>query len=183
MKVIKMMMNREFLFLVILCIVTFSCKRKCDIIIEKPNNVKPIVWEDYNDAYDVFWNYFKNDCRGAGWPTGKTIKISGKIHLGSRRFVLMSEHEHEHNDIYDHMLIKYDYPAPSIYVFCFFSDELLKEIILKYADFKGKCYIKGEVATSLIGGEEGGDKCCFTVPNIRLYSIDDLYFEGDENDE
>jgi len=181
-------MKSRVYFLVILCGVSlfaFSCERKCDIEIEYPSDVMPICWEDYNDAYHVFWNIFKSDCSGAGL-TGKTIKISGKldyvfVHL-SHSYVLMSEHEHEHNDIYDHIHKIYNYTTPSVRVFSYFIHEEFQKKITS-ADLKEKCYIKGELGTSGITIDDTHDQCCFTVPNIFLYSIDDIYFESDKNDE
>ncbi|MDR2569347.1 MAG: hypothetical protein LBD23_03485 [Oscillospiraceae bacterium] len=170
-----------------------SCKqRTCDVDIEKPGDLKPIDWGEYNDVYTVFWNILKNDCRGSGYQTEDTVKVYGKIsdlkyvqhypgdstYLHS--FVLNDIHEYNDIFIFDHLRTKYGCPAPSVTIFCYhIADKLQK--MLDSCDMMKECFIKGELGTIGIGSE-GFDKCCFTVPSIYLCSIDDIYFETDKND-
>jgi len=178
------------IILIILCgiaLITFSCKQPCGINIENPDEIEPIDWENYNDVYSVFWNYFKNNCHGAGYPTGKTIKVYGRIDSNSLKitseglnphglhsFILMDEHEHEYNNIYNYLYEKYSYSAPHVEVFCFIPDEFQEK--LTSTDLTRKCYIKGELGTSILKWDVD-DECCFTTPNVRLYSTNDIYFE------
>jgi len=172
----------------ILCgivLIAFSCIKKCDVDIEKPSDLKSIDWDGYNDVYTIFWNYFTTNCHGKGYPTGKTIKISGKIssfdyirdystdstYLHS--FVL--DDIHEYNDIFiSEHLSRYNYTYPSIKVFCYsIADTLQKNLVS--CDLTRIFYIKGELGTLILGGEEFGD-CCFSVPCVYLTNIDDIYF-------
>ena len=90
------------------------------------------------------------------------------------------EHEHEHNVIYDNLREKYNYPAPSVGIGIYkISEEFQKKIAS--ADLTAKCYIEGELGTT--GLEREPNPCCISVPGILLYSIDDIYFESDKNDE
>ena len=187
---------RTKVILVVLCSVslfTFSCIRKCDIEIERPSDVMPICWENYNDAYHVFWNVFSDKCRldDTGFSTEKTIKISGKfekreIIRGTKvtvKYVLRGVHEYEHKAIYDIMSIKYDFIVPLVEFS--FPNNIREEFLEKInsADLTEKCYIEGKLwlfnATNI--RSNGHDQCCFVVPVIRLYRIDDIYFESDKN--
>jgi len=159
-----------------------SCRKKCDIEVERPRDIKPIKWDDYNDAYHVFWNIFAPKCnQKTGYKTGKTIKVSGMLVLDSIRsypsYLLKSEYEYEHNDIYDYMSKIYKYPIPSVKLSIFIGEEFQKKI--DSADLTKKCYIKGELATGGVEAMEN-DICCFTVPHIFLYTIEDIYFEGEK---
>ncbi|MDR1120408.1 MAG: hypothetical protein LBM08_05780 [Dysgonamonadaceae bacterium] len=176
-----------------ICIVAlfaFSCQPKCDIKIKNPGDIKPVDWENYNDVYTVFWNYLTTNIpRGAGYPTGETIKVYGKIDAGTiqssssstfHSFALMDEHEYADNDIYGYLHQAYTYPAPSVRVVCYpISDELQEKFAS--CDLTGKCYIKGELATAILGSAVP-DRCRFTVPNVYLRSMDDIYFENDQID-
>ena len=184
-------MKSRVYFFVLLCgasLFVFSCVRKCDVEIERPSDVMPICWEDYNDAYHVFWNIFKSDCSGIGTLTGKTIKISGKfekreIHRGEHvtvKYVLKSVHEYEHKAIYDIVSVKYTFLVPLVEISC---PNILEEFLEKIdsADLTEKCYIEGKLC---IGNathyKDDRDQCCFTVPYIHLESIDDIYFESNK---
>lgn len=184
---------KKIVFLVILCGTTlfaffvFSCKQSCDIEIEKPNDVKPIDWNNYNDVYTVFWNIFKNDCIGSGYLTSDTIKVYGIIdeleydyYGGFHSFLLISESKYEDNFIYDHLYNKYKYKVPSVNVYCYHITEELQSIIDSCDITKKKCYIKGELGTRIITHDAPLARCCFTVPCVTLYSIYDIYFEEEE---
>ena len=189
-------MNRfNFLKLLTICLVAvfvFSCTQKCDVYINRPSDLRAIDWNGYNAVLDVFWHYFSDNCRGAGWPTEDIIKVYGKIDPNSihfefdlytqthrlHSFELMDMYEREHNFIYDFLYNNYSYRAFSIRIFSNFSDELQEK--LANSDLTKISYITGRVSTGMLGGgrSEGNfDGCCFVFPLIRIYSIDDIYFE------
>ncbi|MDR2887519.1 MAG: hypothetical protein LBV26_05910 [Bacteroidales bacterium] len=166
----------------------FSCREKCHIDLVKPADVKPIDSESYNDVYNVFWNYFEEYYRGA-WSLTDSIKTYGKIDTctldTSHSFVLISEHEYEHNIIYDFIQEYRLYPGPAINVFCHsIADELQSK--LDSCDLTGRCYIKGELKIGAVGGHggiNGPDDCHFTFPHIFLKNINDIYFENEKNND
>jgi len=164
---------------------------KCDIEIEKPSDVMPINWEDYNDAYHVFWNFFSDKCRDdIGIPTEKTIKISGKfekreIHRGEHVtviYALKSVNEYEHKGIYDIVSKRYTFFVPFVEIYC---HHILEEFLEKVdsEDLTEKCYIEGKllIVKATHYKSDGHDQCCFNVPFIRLESIDGIYFENNQN--
>ncbi len=53
-----------------------SCKPNCNIVINLPEDLKPIDIDGYNDVHTVYWNYQSDDCSTCGF-TGKKIKIYG----------------------------------------------------------------------------------------------------------
>ena len=68
------------------CAVTllaFSCKPSCDL--DKPKDVKPVDWENYNDVYTVYWNFVAKafGCCSETEFAGKTIKVFGWIFHGN----------------------------------------------------------------------------------------------------
>jgi len=158
----------------------FSCKR-CDIEIKKPDDIKSIDLEDYNDVYTVFWNYLRI-CPGLVNPPEITIKIYGKIDdsfkFGLGYFELIDEREHEYYNIYD-FLHEHGYPVvPSVRVFYrLIKDELREK--LDSSDLNRKCYIKVILSDGIAANENehSSDGCCFVVPDATLSSIDDIYFE------
>jgi len=177
-------------WLAICCIIlfAFSCTSKCEIDIEKPNDVMPIDWDNYNDVYTVFWNYLKNDCSGSGYPTGDMIKIYGIIDsnntsVSNSGFVLKDEHEHEYNDVFDHLYRFGGYSAPLVAVSVFCSSSELQKMLAS-SELTRRCYIKGEISTRILTYDKRPrpDKCCFSVLGIYLRNIDDIYFETDKND-
>jgi len=174
----------KLLALYLIVIFAFSCTQKCNIYIEKPNDLKGIDREGYNDVYNVFWHYFSNNCRGAGYPTGHIIKIYGRIdttrtNRSGYSFKLVDIYERENNHNYDLLYNKYNYRAPSLRIFNHFSDELLLREKLANSDLTKIAYITGEIITIMLAHDGPSDNCCFVIPAIRIYSIDDIYFETD----
>lgn len=180
-------MNRFVIkFTTIICLVAvfaFSCGiKRCEIVVEKPDDIKPLDRENYNDVFTVFWNYFRN-CPALVNPPPDTIKVFGTIDTGSFKYrssVLSNFRLMDENTECDYIL---NYPFPSVGIDCYLiSYELRKK--LDSSDLKRKCYIKGLRAEGVVSEDETGfgDKCCFVVPCVNLSSIDDIYFEEKNKD-
>ena len=182
-----MLIMKSIIKILIICgavtaLFVFSCK-KPNCKIEFPDDIKPIDWEGYNDVNAVFWNFHTSDCRGSGYPTGYIIKIYGKIDPSTfdyassvfHSFFLVCEQEHDFNFDY---LNNYNYSAPSVKIFCHTIGDELQDKFASCA-FTEICYIKGELSIGALGGDDYYD-CCYTVPAVILHSIDDIYFEEEE---
>jgi hypothetical protein len=155
----------------------------------------PIDWDNYNDVYNVFWNYFSDNCKGSG-HLGEIIKIYGKIDPNSFHFsqdsdtsrfsfVLMTEHKYEDNDIYEYLNNRFNISGPSMVVLGSLATAELLEM-LTLVNLIKRIYIKGKVRTDPLTGDPVGmlhrDPCCFAFPHIIFYSIDDIYFETNKNE-
>jgi len=157
-----------------LCVVQNPC------IIDRPDNVSPIDWKNYNDVYTVYWTYHKRERWQDAWihkDTTKTIKVSGWIaqNYEPHYFDYMASDA-------DFILVgnETSYNAPFIPI-VFAGDletvNLLREKMAT-ADLTKKYYIRGKLCFSLaicISGEDFG--CCLVFPRIRVYSPNDISFE------
>ena len=58
--------------------------------IERPENIKPIDWKNYNDVYTVYWTYHERCCcqKWVFDDLEKYIKISGWLYRGKKEEVL-----------------------------------------------------------------------------------------------
>jgi len=138
---------------------------------DKPKDLKPIDWENYNDVTTVYWNYNK-DCLEM-WNSSdirKNIKVCGWIfqgHLGEpiniKKFTLLDKEA----NIF----------APNPWVGngvgisingYFIADSLRNKF--STVDITKKCCISGE----LYYNEFADDACCWTAPEIIM---NDIYFE------
>ena len=140
----------------------FSCKEKCD----KPNDVKPVDWESFNDVYTVYWNFVTNDFNAI--PDGKTIKVCGWVNANPHvsvgaGFLLYDKVVADHYDIY-------------LDVSSFSRDDMDDKIqeLFSNNDLKKKCYVRGKLHKSRSGNPHSP---CRYYPSIKLLDIDDFYFE------
>ena len=66
------------MILAVIILSLFSCKDNCKYD-DIPSDVKPIDWNNYNDCYDVFYNYYGSCNDFKTGMTGKTIKCKGWV--------------------------------------------------------------------------------------------------------
>jgi len=151
---------------------TTSCDRSCGQIV-KPDNLKQIDWNKYNDVETVYWNYYSfcSELDKSG-RTGKMIKVYGWIHnlfhgdIDCRDFYLISDS------------IQIYAPNTSntkaIRVQCFNATECdkLKRKFETFVQSK-KCFVKVELA--LVCLEQMG--CSKAVAEIFIENANDVYFE------
>ena len=147
-----------------------ACKSLCET--NKPANISPIDWDNYNDVYTVNWNFRSNDCSTVGHIG--TIKVYGWVY-GSNLPIRLYTKPVQNNDEVNNTL--------SIGISTHTIADEIKEK-LDTIDFTRKCYIQGEL---YIDCEVGGSFGCShsAYPFIKLLSIDDIYFETNkiDNDE
>lgn len=161
--------------ILIVCTIVFfasSCGR-CGF--KKPQGVKPIDWENYNDVYTVYWNYCdqgEDVCKNEGF-SGKTVMVYGWIFQGKysgtfdpKMFSLID------NEI---NIFSNNPNGTGIYIKVF-DNEVIDSLKIKFAntDITKKCYIKGELYLNCL---PIGGSCVNSVePCIIISNTDDIYF-------
>ena len=155
------MKNIVFLFFSFIFVFS-SCDNLCKKI-EKPNDVKSIDWDNYNDVYDVYWN-FRSYCHDVEiWQFENMIKICGWI-----------MYESNPNSFW---LIEPSNPKIKIFIGAYFEDnadtEKLK-ILLENNNSGKKCFIQGVLVIDCLYTNTG---CQDAYPTIYLQSVNDVYFE------
>ena len=175
----------KILFLIVLnsCLFFYSCtKNDCIMEIEKPENLKPVDFENYNDVYTVYWNYiafcdetdrswqdrefvFNLNSLSDGPNSGDSVKVWGWItdyYLPATGQLFIRSHASG--------------GSRSKTIFVFLPVPVANELAFKMANitFPAKCFIYGEVILPCL--EEGS--CCHKV-TVSLYvkEIDNIYFE------
>ncbi|MCL2041620.1 MAG: hypothetical protein FWG84_06250 [Bacteroidales bacterium] len=162
-------MKKLFVLVIVLFVAGFSCKEKDKCQIDKPGNIKPIDWENYNDTHTVYWNY-TGDC--SDFTIGQTdhiIKMYGWI------FDPQSVRPHDFYLLSDSLFVEANNPkCAMVRIQCFYK-EALEAIQTKFdtSDLKRRCYVTG----SLIIFDRPNNDCCFTTPTITIMNADDVYFE------
>ncbi|MDR1878605.1 MAG: hypothetical protein LBQ64_03455 [Bacteroidales bacterium] len=172
-------MKKVILFLMATTLIITSCRKACkendckkeygcDEII-RPSNLKPIDWNNYNDVYTVYWNLSdvcsKEDRRYN--EESVIIKVSGWKAWSYDLFSLCDEPKYANQEL------RYTGAYPIITVKHFAIDDSLFNAKMDTSDLKKKCYITGRILMA----ELPTMYCCLTIPEIHLYSIDDIYFE------
>jgi len=157
---------RKISFLIISCLTAklllFSaCDKACGT--KRPKDVKPINWENYNSAYDVFYNYHTLCSEQRYEDSEKTIMVSGWLYrLWGGDFILRNIPNHTNENL--------EYPWIGIETF-----EVNKEFNAKIdtCDLTKKCFIKGKLIINCL--EKG--MCSTSIPEIIISNVDDIYFE------
>jgi hypothetical protein len=164
-----MKMKKIFALIIVLSIAGFSCRKKCNI--DKPKHLKPIDWENYNESYTVYWNGVK-DCSESGIGDGESIKVFGWIRqcaydkplIDPTLFAITEEkYRTECNGAKGTIL----YVRP-------FDYDFLDSLQIKLdTNATKKCYINGKLSYNNLYS----NNCCRAVPEIVIYSTDDIKFE------
>jgi len=160
----------QLIVIVLLSITGFSCKENCDI--NRPKNLKPIDWENYNDPYTVYWNGLKN-CSEPGFDDGTKIKVSGwirqcanvQIPINPDLFALTEE---------KYMSECNGAKGTILHVRPYYSDFLDSLKIILNTNLEKKCYINGILSYNSLYDM---GPCCHVTPEIIIYSVDDIKFE------
>jgi len=151
-------------------------KNFCLGFVERPENLKTIDWDNYNDVHTVFWTYHKREVQLESWiyeDTANIIKIYG--------WVAQNSEQNDFQDLwfsYDFVLIGNDlgYNVSPHVPFVIVGDSIVKESIkekLATADLTRRIFVRGRLSFPF----ERCGTCCFTFPLVRIYSADDIYFE------
>jgi len=148
-------------------------------IVNRPENLKPIDWENYNDVYTVHWTYYRRNDIDDPWvfeDDEKPIRVHGWVapdgfdiglDLGPSHFILIGDESNDH--------------IPFIPVLIIGGSEIVDSIKEKIAtaDLTKKSYVRGKLCTHTavcITTRPWGCRC-IVHPRIRIYSADDIYFE------
>jgi hypothetical protein len=175
-------MKKIYFLLLAICLIGTACEEKdkqCNNI-EKPADLKPIDWENYNDAYTVYRNYYSSCGAAKREDIGKDIMIYGWICTIYRDKYML-----ENGDwLYDGVKLV---DNPNFYnpnkknslpegtwigiESGFPIDEFQAK--LDACDLAKKCFIKGKLGFREI---EAG-MCCKSLPYIHIIEIENIYFE------
>ena len=156
-----------------------TCKKSC--LQKRPKDVKPIDWENYNDVYDVFWNYNTFCSETKEKDRGKEIMICGWIFHGwnekplrnGGEFVVISNEK----DIFEPNFST-STRGTGICVRSYYGGQnecLLDSLRIKFdtTDITKKCFIKGILIFKCLHTE----KCSKAEPEIILEDINNICFE------
>jgi hypothetical protein len=158
-------MKRIILFLIVLLLAFTGCKKRCEI--DKPKDLQPIDWENYNDVYTVYHNLSASD-KLDDMPVGKKIKVAGWIrtneHISADKFSIRTDSINTG----DHSSIQIIGTA--------ISEDL--QIKFDTCDLSKKCFIKGKIV--LQGAKT---MYCTTYYGIIIIeNIEDIYFDGERSE-
>jgi len=131
---------------------------------EKPANIKPIDFENYNDVYTVYWNY-RTYCDETDPNPGDSIKVWGWI----TNYSLPST-----GTFFIYSQPQGDYRRRVIFVLL--PKHVGNELAMKMVNitFPAKCFLYGEVMLPCL--EEG---TCRNKVTVSLYvnDVNNIYFE------
>ena len=149
----------------------YSCDKTCYINKKRPQDLKPIDWENYNDAYTIYWNsvhlcsenpFSQHDSTDENWGT---IKIAGWHAWSYDSFVLCDDSKYAdpklgHSAAFPFVAISFS-RIPEIYS------------IFETCDMTKKMFITGDLKFDLSGRDNLGP-CCTHAPVIYA---NEVYFE------
>ena len=172
MKAIKTITLLMGLYIVVLF--AMGCdKNKCSPP-KPPHPPLTIDWENYNNAYDVYWNYATDCSLVKREDEGKVIKVSGwlvqpgaNLHEidPTEYFCLTDKPDHIYTDYSVRIFVADDYSVLGL-------KEQVKEKF-ENSDLTAKCYVIGLLAF----GRMQTEQCCFTSPIICITNVNDIIFE------
>jgi len=155
-------MKRIILHLATILLLFAACDKNCLNLKEKPKNLKPIDWENYNDVNTVYWNLYSFE--GEMVPVHTEIMVYGWVHyqdgISARGFTLVDDP----NIILDtHGRPKIDVENGFVELQAMFDTNYLTK----------RCFVKGKLFYS---GITYGF-CNIIEPGIYVTDINDIYFE------
>lgn len=131
------------------------------IRVKKPKDVKPIDWENYNSAYDVFWNFHLCSDDVEDWGMEERIKVYGWLHKsdsGLGRYYLNRSTQPGGTGLYINILPKDEIERKRL-------DSLLRSI-----DYPKQCYIQGVLFLTSYAVER-------SFPEIMVERAEDIHFD------
>jgi hypothetical protein len=161
-------MNKKIILLVFVCafcVVFAACKDGC--MVKAPKHIEPIDWNNYNDAQNVFWNYYTVCSEIKEEDRGREIMVSGWISQGINKinlfFVKDSLHINDNNPLH----------TGNIPIVC--KDPELQNK-LDTSNVKKRCYVKGILRFDCL---HIMSRVCESEsrPKIEVSNANDIYFE------
>ena len=140
-----------------------DCNEEYPCKIDRPQNLKPIDWENYNDVHTVYWNTV-HYCGEPNNIQGDTIMISGWRPWSYDFFYLCDEAKYADNSL------GYTAAKPIVRIVCYLPEFSEK---LDTCDLTKKCFIKGK----LMGESFSDMNCNWIEPIIEITDINNIYFE------
>ena len=168
----------KIIFLTVFCITTLlllftACKKDCKkgnckddpCKIDRPKDVKPIDWENYNSVYDVFWNYYAESHE-------ENVKIYQDGYKDIMIYGWVRNLNYGYINLYDFYLREYS-NGNTCSVIIWGLDRFFDktQIKLDTCDLTKKCFVKGKLSYN----ELQTNYCGWITPVI--VDIDDIYFE------
>lgn len=127
------------------------------IRVKKPKDVKPIDWENYNNVYDVFWNFYLCSDDVEDWGMRERIKVYGWLDYDS-----------------DSNFSLYDKPGGTrIYTYILPKDEIERkglDSLLRNIDYPKQCHIQGILFLTSYAVER-------SFPEIIVERAEEIYFD------
>jgi len=150
--------------------------------IERPKGIKPIDWKNYNGVHTVYWTYDRRDTREKEMKVllrdaGKFIKVYGwigriwhhSINDGMTEFELLGNEIDDDSD-FARARVRFEV------VGCMEVKISLYEKLVS-ADPTKKIYVRGNLSFSGVHIDFVGGSCDIVFPQVRVYSVEDVYFE------
>ncbi|MDR2653557.1 MAG: hypothetical protein LBC68_14850 [Prevotellaceae bacterium] len=164
-------------FILIMIILAVACVMFASCItcrVDKPKNLQPINWANYNNVYTVFWNC-KAEC-GEYSFSGNEIKIKGW--LPSETYEIIDNYNLE---IWETKENADKRDGANVNIPIIATSEIMSSVIslLNSENLNKQCFIKGKLEYMRIE-----TMCCRVSPRIVLENIDNISFEneGGENE-
>jgi hypothetical protein len=142
----------------ILFAIAFSACEKIKI----PKDVKSIDWRNYNDVYDVFWNYYTLCSEIKKGDEDKIIKVYGWIYPQWGGGLILGDRPNKVNER--------EYPWIDIRASVLATELQAK---LDTCDLTKKCFVEGKLTFNELYTQLG----CKSVPEIIIENTDDIYFK------
>ena len=155
-------MKQIILYFTALLLLFVACDKECKI--DRPKDVKPIDWENYNDVYTVYWNLVHLSSEPINLQSD-TIKITGWVRLP---LYSMEGYFNLVENVSQAGKIPGSVSNPNIIVIC---PNSIREY-LDTCDLTRQCFIEG-----LLIFEEAPLKGCKKVPKIVITNVNDIYLK------
>ena len=159
-------MKRGILCLAAILLLSVACEKQC--LTQRPKDVKPIDWGDYNDVYTVYWNYHTLCSETKEEDRGKEIMIYGWMQPGWDGVSVSASMFALKDDRNDIILASIDIKTV---VNSLEYDSIQTK--LNSCDLAKKCFIKGRLDFHCLH-IQGWSKA---VAGIYLENVNDIYFE------
>jgi len=169
--------------LLILAITSVSCEDreqecpcKVQMALVRPENLPPIDWQNYNSVYTVFQVYHRL-MEWNPWmfeDEGRSIKAYGWLDPIDWRFQYRSFYLRQKSALQDGDLPRLPVVIGNLDVISFLMTKISVVDLTRKVFVRGTLVLPGRLVISVAPPYCGGT---LIVPEIRIYNVDDIYFE------
>ena len=149
-----------------------SCKHTCDDVV-KPANLQPINWNDWNDAYTVFYNFYDNEEDACHSFDGDTILCYGHIakylyddYSSLKPDNIYLESGHMQQGVHIDFSFIYDQNSSE-------RDSLIN--LLNNSTYSDTCFVKGVFSIYSNTIHVFPKSCTYVHPKITVHRIENIY--------